>query len=168
VAAQKKLFFGLRKIKESLKIYNSGELSPADAARIAESMNVPEAEVVEMNRRLSGSDMSLNAPLSDEDASEHMDLLRDESPDQEALLGDMEESHLRSQMLARAMATLNERERYIISERRLSEDPVTLEELAGEYGISRERIRQIEVRAFEKLRAAMTADVDMDGALGIA
>ncbi|MBT4770254.1 MAG: RNA polymerase sigma factor RpoH [Rhodospirillaceae bacterium] len=168
VAAQKKLFFGLRKIKESLKIYNSGELSPTDAARIAESMNVPEAEVIEMNRRLSGGDMSLNAPLSDEDAGEHMDFLRDEGPDQEALLGDMEENHLRSQMLVRAMENLNERERHIISERRLSEDPVTLEELAGEYGISRERVRQIEVRAFEKLRAAMTIDVDEDGALGVA
>jgi len=168
VAAQKKLFFGLRKIKESLKIYDSGELSPADAARIAENMNVPEAEVVEMNRRLSGGDMSLNAPLSDEDAGEHMDFLRDEGPDQETLLGDMEESHLRSQMLVSAMATLNERERHIISERRLSEDRVTLEELAGQYGISRERVRQIEARAFEKLRTAMTADGDTDGTLEIA
>ena len=168
VAAQKKLFFGLRKIKESRKIYDSGELSPADAARIAENMNVPEAEVVEMNRRLSGGDMSRNAPLSDEDAGEHMDFLRDEGPDQETLLGDMEESHLRSQMLVSAMATLNERERHIISERRLSEDRVTLEELAGQYGISRERVRQIEARAFEKLRTAMTADGDTDGTLEIA
>ena len=124
--------------------------------------------MVEMNRRLSGGDMSLNAPLSDEDAGEHMDFLRDEGPDQETLLGDMEESHLRSQMLVSAMATLNERERHIISERRLSEDRVTLEELAGQYGISRERVRQIEARAFEKLRTAMTADGDTDGTLEIA
>ena len=158
VAAQKKLFFGLRKIKDKLKIIDAGELSPEQTAQIAEAMDVPEADVTVMNRRLTAGDVSLNAPLTGEDATEHLDLLVDDRADQETLLQESEEGQLRSRMLTTALTTLKDRERHIITERRLKEEPSTLEDLAKIYGISRERVRQIEVRAFEKLQKTMLQD----------
>jgi len=164
VAAQKKLFFGLRKIKDSLKIIDSGELSPEQTAQIAEAMDVPEEDVTIMNRRFLAGDASLNAPLTGEDATEHLDLLVDDREDQETLLQKSEEGQLHRRMLNRALATLKDRECHIITERRLKEEPSTLESLAKIYGISRERVRQIEVRAFEKLREAMLEDSPESGA----
>jgi len=163
VAAQKKLFFGLRKIKDKLKIIDAGELSPEQTAQVAEAMNVPEADVTIMNRRLAAGDASLNAPLTGEDVTEHLDLLVDDSPDQETLFAESEEGQLRSNMLSSALTTLKDRERHIITERRLKEEPSTLEDLAKVYGISRERVRQIEVRAFEKLQEAMLQDAVESG-----
>ena len=164
VAAQKKLFFGLRKIKDRLKIIDAGELSPEQTARIAEAMDVPEEDVTIMNRRFLAGDASLNVPLTGEDATEHLDLLVDDREDQETLLQKSEEGQLHRRMLNRALATLKDRERHIITERRLKEEPSTLESLAKIYGISRERVRQIEVRAFEKLREAMLEDSPESGA----
>ena len=164
VAAQKKLFFGLRKIKDKLKIIDAGELSPKQTAQIAEAMDVPEADVTVMNRRLTAGDVSLNAPLTGEDATEHLDLLVDDRADQETLLQESEEGQLRSRMLTTALTTLKDRERHIITERRLKEEPSTLEDLAKIYGISRERVRQIEVRAFEKLQKTMLHDALESGA----
>ncbi len=164
VAAQKKLFFGLRKIKDKLKIIDAGELSPKQTAQIAEAMDVPEADVTVMNRRLTAGDVSLNAPLTGEDATEHLDLLVDDRADQETLLQESEEGQLRSRMLTTALTTLKDRERHIITERRLKEEPSTLEDLAKIYGISRERVRQIEVRAFEKLQKTMLQDALESGA----
>ena len=164
VAAQKKLFFGLRKIKDKLKIIDAGELSPEQTAQIAEAMDVPEADVTVMNRRLTAGDVSLNAPLTGEDATEHLDLLVDDRADQETLLQESEEGQLRSRMLTTALTTLKDRECHIITERRLKEEPSTLEDLAKIYGISRERVRQIEVRAFEKLQKTMLHDALESGA----
>ncbi|HJO89413.1 MAG TPA: RNA polymerase sigma factor RpoH [Alphaproteobacteria bacterium] len=164
VAAQKKLFFGLRKIKDRLKIIDAGELSPEQTARIAEAMDVPEEDVTIMNRRFLAGDASLNVPLTGEDATEHLDLLVDDREDQETLLQKSEEGQLHRRMLNRALATLKDRERHIITERRLKEEPSTLESLAKIYSISRERVRQIEVRAFEKLREAMLEDLPESGA----
>ena len=163
VAAQKKLFFGLRKIKDKLKIINAGELSPEQTAQIAEAMDVPEGDVTIMNRRLAAGDASLNAPLTGEHATEHLDLLVDDRTDQETLLLESEERQVCSHMLTAALTTLKDRERHIITERRLKEEPSTLEDLAKVYGISRERVRQIEVRAFEKLREAMLKDAPESG-----
>ncbi len=164
VAAQKKLFFGLRKIKDRLKIIDAGELSPEQTARIAEAMDVPEEDVTIMNRRFLAGDASLNVPLTGEDATEHLDLLVDDREDQETLLQKSEEGQLHRRMLNRALATLKDRERHIITERRLKEEPSTLESLAKIYSISRERARKIEVRAFEKLREAMLEDLPESGA----
>ena len=118
-------------------------------------MDVPKADVTVMNRRLTAGDASLNAPLTGEDVTEHLDLLMDDRADQETLLQDSQEGQLRSRMLTTAMTILKDRERHIITERRLREEPSTLEDLANVYGISRERVRQIEVRAFEKLQKTM-------------
>lgn len=156
-AAQKKLFFNLRKIKGRLQAFDEGDLSPEHVKHIAEELNVPEQDVINMNRRLAGSDNSLNAPMrADGDGgSEWQDWLEDDSDSQEAVLAESEELTLRREMLQEAMKTLNERERHILVERRLSENSKTLEDLSQEYGISRERVRQIEVRAFEKLQKTM-------------
>lgn len=159
VAAQKKLFFGLRKIKEKLRILDNSDLSPEQTARIAKSLDVPEKDVVSMNRRLSGADLSLNAPLSGEDATVHQDLLVDARPNQETLLLESNESRHRKRLLRSALSTLNAREKHILTERRLKDTPLTLEELGKVYGISRERVRQIESRAFERLQAAVTAEM---------
>ena len=166
-AAQKKLFFGLRKIKDKLKIIDAGELSPEQTARIAAAMDVPEADVTVMNRRLTAGDASLNAPLTGEDVTEHLDLLMDDRADQETLLQDSQVGQLRSRMLTTAMTILKDRERHIITERRLREEPSTLGDLAKVYGISRERVRQIEARAFEKLQKAMLQDALESGATAI-
>jgi len=155
-AAQKKLFFNLRKVKRQLAATEEGDFSPETVTRIAEELNVPETEVVEMNRRLAGQDHSLNAPLRDqEDSSEWLDGLTEEGDDQETLLGEREELNRRRKMLGKALDKLDERERHILIERRLRDDPITLEGLSQQYNISRERVRQLEARAFAKVAKAM-------------
>jgi len=154
-ASQKKLFFNLRKIKGQLKAFEEGDLHPDTVTTIATKLKVPEADVVSMNRRLAGGDQSLNAPLRIDGDGEWQDWLEDDTDNQEVTLGQEEELDHRRHMLTEAFRCLNERERHILEERRLKDDPATLEELSHEYGISRERVRQIEVRAFEKLQRAM-------------
>ena len=156
-AAQKKLFFNLRRMKGQLKALDEGDLPPEQVEHIAKELSVTENDVVMMNRRLAGPDGSLNAPLrKDGDGDgEWMDWLVDESESQEAELVEQDELEKRRSLLEEAMEGLNERERYILTERRLRENPVTLEDLSQEYDISRERVRQIEMRAFEKLQKAM-------------
>ena len=155
-AAQKKLFFNLRKIKGQLKALEEGDLRPDQVKRIATQLGVTEEDVVSMNRRLAG-DSSLNAPVrNDAESGEWQDWLVDETMDQETALAESEECENRRGMLNDALKGLNERERRVFEARRLAEDPLTLEELSSEFGVSRERIRQIEVRAFEKVQKAMT------------
>jgi len=155
VAAQKKLFFSLRKVKSQLKIIDSGELTPQQTAQLSDAMNVPEHEVVSMNRRLASRDVSLNAPVSDEETMEFQDTLIDNAPSPESVVAVNEELIERRQHLNNALETLSERERHIFVERKLSEDPKTLEELGQHYGISRERVRQLEARAFEKVQSVV-------------
>ncbi len=154
-AAQKRLFFNLRRLKGQLQAIDDGDMSPENVEMIAKRLGVPEAEVVAMNRRLSGGDQSLNTPVNEDRDTEWVDWLVDESPDQETVLGDKEELKDRRALLIEAMQTLNERERQILTKRRLIDNPVTLETLGEKFGISRERVRQIEVRAFEKLQKQM-------------
>ena len=155
-AAQKKLFFNLRRLKGKIGAVEDGDLKPADLKQIATTLGVDEREVVDMNRRMSmGGDASLNSPLREEGEGEWQDWLADDGPLADELLADAEERDQRHELLVQAMATLNERERDILTQRRLVDEPQTLEELSQIYGISRERIRQIEVRAFEKLSKAM-------------
>ena len=157
-AHQKKLFFNLRRMKKNLEAYEDTDLHPDDVAKIATDLGVPEQEVVNMNRRmLMGGDASLNVSMrSDEEGSgQWQDWLTDEGPLQDAIVADAEEAQVRHEMLEEAMDSLNEREKHILTERRLTENPQTLEELSQQYDVSRERIRQIEVRAFEKLQKAM-------------
>ena len=156
-AAQKKLFFNLRKIKSQLKAIDNGDLKDSTVKTIAGKLNVSETEVVNMNRRMSGPDHSLNAPVRDDTDGEWQDWLVDEHPDQETTVGNAEELSLRRHMLEDAMSGLNKREQQILRERRLQDQPTTLEDLSKVYGISRERVRQIEVRAFEKLQISMKA-----------
>ena len=160
VAAQKKLFFNLRKIKAKLGLYEDGDIPPEQARQIAKGLAVTEGEVVDMNRRLSRSDASLNQVISEEGDIQRQDLLVDDSPNQEDILGDKEEKELGLALLSEAMTTLTDRERRIIQERRLAENPRTLEEIGVEYGISRERVRQIENCAFSKLQAAVTSAME--------
>ena len=154
-AAQKKLFFNLRKVKGQLKALEEGDLTPEHVKQIAEGLNVPEADVISMNRRLHAPDHSLNAPLKVEGEGEWQDWLVDEKPSQEVALAERDELTKRRKLLTEAMTQLNDRERHIITERRLKDDPTTLEDLSQQYGISRERVRQIEVRAFDKLQKAI-------------
>jgi RNA polymerase sigma-32 factor len=154
-AAQKKLFFNLRKLKGQLQAMEEGDLSPENLKKIATELDVPEADVVSMNRRLASPDHSLNAPLRSDSEGEWQDWLVDESESQETRLGERQELGLRRDLLEKAMTHLNDRERHILTERRLQENPTTLEDLSQQYGISRERVRQIEVRAFEKLQKAI-------------
>jgi RNA polymerase sigma-32 factor len=155
-AAQKKLFFNLRRLKGQMAELDQGDLPAEAVTKIATELDVPEAEVIEMNRRLAGSDNSLNAVMGGVDGdSEWLDMLPDESPSQETVVGDRKELRQRREMLDVALKKLNPRERDIIFERRLKDEPSTLEELSHRYAVSRERIRQIEVRAFEKLQRAM-------------
>lgn len=158
-AAQKKLFFNLRRAKSQLQALEDGDLKPEHVKAIATKLGVSEDDVVSMNRRL-GGDSSLNAPLrADADSGgEWQDWLVDDSPDQEQQLAENEELVRRREYLASALETLNERERRIFEARRLAEDPLTLEDLSGEFGVSRERIRQIEVRAFEKVQKAVQSE----------
>jgi RNA polymerase sigma-32 factor len=154
-AAQKKLFFNLRKLKGQLQAIEEGDLSPENVKKIATDLNVTEEDVVNMNRRLAAPDHSLNAPLKIDGDGEWQDWLVDERPDQEEHLVEEEELDLRKQYLSRAMTSLNDREKRIFEARRLREEPATLEDLSSEFGVSRERIRQIEVRAFEKVQKAV-------------
>jgi RNA polymerase sigma-32 factor len=154
-AAQKKLFFNLRKLKGQLQAFEDGDLRPDQVKTIATKLGVPEEDVISMNRRLAG-DSSLNSPLrADADGGEWQDWLVDDSASQESILVDREELDSRRNYLSEAIDTLTEREKRIFEARRLSEEPLTLEELSSEFGVSRERIRQIEVRAFEKLQKRM-------------
>jgi RNA polymerase sigma-32 factor len=154
-AAQKKLFFNLRKAKTKIDAIEEGDMTPEHVAKIADQLGVPEQEVVNMNRRLSGPDSSLNAPLRSESESEWQDWLADDTIDQETRMAEREELGERHELLTGALGELTEREREIIEARRLQDDPATLEELSHKYGVSRERVRQIEVRAFEKLQSQM-------------
>jgi RNA polymerase sigma-32 factor len=154
-AAQKKLFFNLRRLKGEMQALESGDLRPEQARAIAEKLNVTETEVYSMNGRMSGSDASLNTPMGTEGDMEWQDWLADDEPNQAATFADRQEYDARMELLSSAMADLNEREREILTARRLAEEPQTLEELSDKYNVSRERIRQIEVRAFEKLQNAM-------------
>ena len=156
-AAQKKLFFNLRKIKSQLELLDQGDLGPEPVAAIAKELGVREDEVIEMNQRLAGREHSLNAPVGEDD-SEWQDFLTHEGEDQESRLGAREELLLRRDSLGAAMERLDARERHILIERRLRDDPPTLEDLSQEYNISRERVRQIEVRAFEKIQKVMQRD----------
>ena len=154
-AAQKKLFFNLRRLKGKLREIDEGDMSPESVEKIATELKVSEKDVISMNRRLSGGDHSLNAPLRQDGDGEWMDWLKDESDNQEVMVAEAQETDKRRELLGDAMSTLNERERHILTERRLQDDPMTLEDLSKIYGISRERVRQIEVRAFEKLQKSM-------------
>ena len=157
-AAQKKLFFNLRRMKKQLEAYEDTDLSPEDVTKIATDLGVPEQEVINMNRRMMmGGDGSLNTPMRNgEDGSgEWQDWLTDDRPLQDEMVAEAEEADVRHEMLAEAMESLNDREKHILTERRLTDNPQTLEELSQVYDVSRERIRQIEVRAFEKLQRAM-------------
>ena len=154
-AAQKKLFFNLRKLKGQLQAIEDGDLPPEIVTTIATKLEVPESDVVNMNRRLASPDHSLNAPLRADGEGEWQDWLVDQEESQEAKLGDRQELGLRRDLLQNAMKTLNDRERHILTERRLRDEPVTLEDLSRKYNISRERVRQIEVRAFEKLQKSI-------------
>ena len=162
-AAQKKLFFNLRRMKGQIKALEEGDLRPDQVKKIATTLGVPEDDVISMNRRL-GGDASLNAPVraDAEGGGEWQDWLVDEGPDQEERLVESEELSQRKAYLEKAMATLNDRERRIFEARRLAEDPATLEDLSEEFGVSRERIRQIEVRAFEKVQAAVQKSARKD------
>jgi RNA polymerase sigma-32 factor len=166
-AAQKKLFFNLRKLKGQLQAIEEGDLSPENVKKIATDLNVTEDDVVNMNRRLSAPDHSLNAPLKIDGDGEWQDWLVDDADSQEIVLAEQQELSKRRKLLSQAMKSLNTRERHILTERRLKEEPTTLEDLSKEYGISRERVRQIEVRAFEKLQRAIKAQA-MEQRLGTA
>src|SRR5919106_1980493 len=155
--AQKKLFFNLRKLKGQMQAIDEGDLRPETVKAIAERLDVTESDVVEMNRRLEGTDHSLNVPLRSDSETQWQGWLGDDAASQESTIADADEFDHRMSLLHRAMAVLNERERHILSERRLKDEPTTLEELSAQYGISRERVRQIEVRAFEKLQRAIKA-----------
>lgn len=157
-SAQKKLFFNLRKAKAKLGALEEGDLRPENVRQIANDLNVTEQEVIEMNRRMSGGDASLNATVGSSEGdstAQWQDWLEDETANQAADYAEADELDTRRSMLTAAMDVLNERERDILTERRLRDDPVTLEALSERYGVSRERIRQIEVRAFEKLQDRM-------------
>jgi len=155
-AAQKKLFFNLRRMKKNLDAYEDTDLHPDDVAKIAKDLGVSETEVVNMNRRMMmGGDASLNVSLREDGEGQWLDVLQDDNPLQDQIVAEAEEAGLRHSMLLEAMEGLNDRERKILTERRLTEDPKTLEELSQVYNVSRERVRQIEVRAFEKLQKAM-------------
>jgi RNA polymerase sigma-32 factor len=156
-AAQKKLFFNLRRLKSQMQAIEEGDLSPEAVKQIATTLEVTEQDVIDMNRRLEGPDHSLNAVLRSESDTEWQDWLVDDSASQETALVEEDELDHRRGLLAQAMDVLNEREKHILTERRLKEEPTTLEDLSVQYGISRERVRQIEVRAFEKLQKAMMA-----------
>ena len=154
-ASQKKLFFNLRRLKGEIQAIDDGDLKPDQVKHIATKLGVPEEDVVSMNRRL-GGDASLNAPVrADQESGEWQDWLVDDEPNQEEALADSEELGARRKFLERALGALNDRERRIFEARRLRDEPATLEDLSAEFGVSRERIRQIEVRAFEKLQKAV-------------
>jgi RNA polymerase sigma-32 factor len=159
-ANQKKLFFNLRKAKNKIGAIEEGDLTNEHVATLSDQLGVSAQEVTEMNRRLSGPDSSLNAPLRSDSESEWQDWLADDTLDQETRMADREELGDRHSLLTGALGELTERERDIIQARRLQDEPATLEELSQKYGISRERVRQIEVRAFEKLQRQMKSTLN--------
>jgi RNA polymerase sigma-32 factor len=167
-ASQKRLFFNLRKAKTKLQALGEGDLRPDQVAEIATKLNVSEADVISMNRRL-GGDASLNSPIKagEGESGEWQDWLVDESDSQESMLIEQDEMDSRRSMLSGALGDLNDRERRIFTARRLAEEPVTLEELSTEFGISRERVRQIEVRAFEKVQGFVVAEAQRQAAAGL-
>jgi RNA polymerase sigma-32 factor len=155
-AAQKKLFFNLRRMKNKIDAFEDGDLKPEDVTKIATDLGVSEEDVISMNRRMAmGGDTSLNVPLRDDSEGSWQDFLVDDEPLQDERVAEAEETRLRHDLLVEALSALNERERHILTERRLTDEPKTLEELSQVYDVSRERIRQIEVRAFEKLQKAL-------------
>ena len=154
-AAQKKLFFNLRRLKSQMEELEQGDLSPETVTAIATELDVPELEVVEMNRRLSSNDSSLDATLSTDGETNWLELLADDRPTQEIMIADADELALRRRLVGQALERLDDRERHILFERRLKDDPSTLEALSQQFCVSRERVRQIEVRAFEKLQKAV-------------
>lgn len=155
-AAQKKLFFNLRRMKNQIEAFEDGDMKPEDVAKIAKDLGVTEDEVISMNRRMSmGGDTSLNVPLREEGEGQWQDWLVDTDPLQDERVAEAEETQVRHELLVQAMESLNDREKHILTERRLTDDPKTLEELSQVYDVSRERIRQIEVRAFEKLQKSL-------------
>ncbi|HYI47333.1 MAG TPA: RNA polymerase sigma factor RpoH [Allosphingosinicella sp.] len=155
-AAQKKLFFNLRRMKNKIDAFEDGDLKPEDVTKIATDLGVSEDDVISMNRRMAmGGDTSLNVPLRDDSEGSWQDFLVDSEPLQDERVAEAEEARIRHDLLVEALGALNERERHILSERRLTDEPKTLEELSQVYDVSRERIRQIEVRAFEKLQKAL-------------
>ena len=155
-AAQKKLFFNLRRMKAKLDAFEDGDLKPEDVEKIATDLGVTAEEVTSMNRRMAmGGDTSLNVPMREDGEAQWQDWLQDDEPLQDERVADVQEAEVRHDMLVEAMDDLNDREKHILTERRLTDDPKTLEELSQVYGVSRERVRQIEVRAFEKLQKAM-------------
>jgi RNA polymerase sigma-32 factor len=157
-AAQKKLFFNLRKVKSEIAALQEGDLRPDQVTTIATKLGVLDEEVISMNRRLAGGDASLNSPMRADSESEWQDwLVDDKTPSQETVVADAQENSVRMDLLSAAMTELTDRERHILTERRLKDEPTTLEDLAGHYSVSRERVRQIEVRAFEKLQKSMRA-----------
>ena len=157
-AAQKKLFFNLRKAKSEIAALQEGDMRPEQVRQIATKLGVLDEEVISMNRRLAGGDASLNSPMRADSESEWQDwLVDDTTPSQESVVAESEEQGIRMSLLEEAMTELSDRERHILTERRLKDEPTTLEELAAQYGVSRERVRQIEVRAFEKLQKSMRA-----------
>jgi RNA polymerase sigma-32 factor len=158
-AAQKKLFFKLRQIKGEMRAFGDGDLQPEQVSRIAEVLDVPERDVVSMNRRMIASDHSLNTPVYAESDGEWQDWLADGAASQETIIAEEEELSGRKAQLGEAWGVLTDRQRHILTERRMKEPPTTLEELSVHYGISRERVRQIEVRAIERLRQAMNVRV---------
>jgi RNA polymerase sigma-32 factor len=156
-AAQKKLFFNLNRLKREHGAYGAGDLEPEIVKAVADELEVSEAEVVEMNRRIGGGDISLSTPMRVDGETEWQDMLVSDRPDQSELIAEASESAWRKDLLAVGLEALSERERHILTERRLKDEPMTLEDLSQVYGVSRERVRQIEVRAFEKLQKAMLA-----------
>ncbi|MDE0947258.1 MAG: RNA polymerase sigma factor RpoH, partial [Sphingobium sp.] len=155
-ASQKKLFFNLRRMKNNIEAFEDGDLKPEDVTKIATDLGVSEQDVVSMNRRMAmGGDTSLNVPMREDGEGQWQDWLQDHDPLQDERVADEQERAQRHEMLEEAMTDLNDREKHILAERRLAEEPKTLEELSQVYGVSRERVRQIEVRAFEKLQKAM-------------
>ncbi|MGL5839973.1 MAG: RNA polymerase sigma factor RpoH [Sphingorhabdus sp.] len=155
-AAQKKLFFNLRRMKNNMQAFEDGDLKPEDVSKIATDLGVSESEVTEMNRRMAmGGDTSLNVSMREDGDGQWQDWLVDHEPLQDERVAEAQETDVRHQLLVEAMGSLNDREKHILTERRLIEEPKTLEELSQEYNVSRERVRQIEVRAFEKLQKAM-------------
>jgi len=158
-AAQKKLFFNLRRLKAKMSALEEGDLQDEQVAKIAHALQVPTQDVVSMNRRLASPDHSLNAPVRADSEGEWQDWLVDESESQEEELAERQDMSNRRQLLGEALKTLNDRERHILIERRLKDEPTTLEELSQQYNISRERVRQIEVRAFEKLQKSMKTQI---------
>ena len=158
-AAQKKLFFNLRRLKAQMSALDEGDLKSEQVEKIAKALQVPEGDVISMNRRLASPDHSLNAPVRADSEGEWQDWLVDEGETQESELADREDLTNRRMLLGEALKGLNERERHILIERRLKDEPTTLEELSQQYNISRERVRQIEVRAFEKLQKSMKTQI---------